>query len=422
MRGIESSVPLQSRSTRREFVFGGIGLAAGGIAGGIRAKDTLFRFEGNPHSVDTYFAERGFPNHQITKDRLQELSPHNFNNLLGQEHNLDINIVNDDEILAEVFFDSSDELISLEIGDANSIPGNLSVIEVEFNGFDYEVPIIGTELTKSGILDLGRMQDQQYLRLKRTAASQDAFIPPHGISLYSISGDPLYQAIIECAPKMGMRRDNYLNFVYATNQEEESIALTNDMLLHYPVEIRENDQGDIALIYWGLDSAEDGGRGRNPIGLYNDFDHRVYDVDIVQTVILNSDFQLNEVAHQEDNKKGSHQMVVDFLSREGVPPFGQVIHSVPNHGLVGRGLETIDGQEIRKVWQPFPTIDLLLSDEERADMYWGARVIALKENIREVDRKLSQMDTEPQVSNFYTQFELQDRKEFLQSKLDLEIK
>ncbi len=422
MREVEPSGSNPSRATRREFIFGGIGIAAGGIAGGYGVKDTLFKFEGDVHKVDTYFSERGFPNHQITKDRLEELSPRNFNNLLGQEHNIEVNIVNDDEILAEVFFDSSDELISLEVSDGNSTPGSLSVVEVEYNGFDYEVPIIGTELNNSGKLDLGRMQDQQYLRLKRTTAGQNTFIPSHGISLFSISGDPLYQAIVECAPMMGMRRDNFLKFSYSTNPQDERIALTNDMLLHYPVEIRESNKGDIALIYWGLYSAEDGGRGRNPIGLYNDFDHRVYDVDIVQTAILNSEFQLIETAHQEDNKKGSHQMVVDFLSREGIPPFGQVIHSAPNHGLVGRGLEIVDGQEIRKVWQPFPTVDLLLSDEERNDMYWGARVVALKENISEIDRELALLDIEPQISNFYARFELEDRKKFLQEKLDLEIK
>jgi hypothetical protein len=403
-------------------VIRGIGLAAGGLAGGFRVKEALFKFEGDSHKVDSYFAERGFPNHQITKERFQELSPHRFNNLLGQEHNLEINIINDEEVLAEVFFDSSHELISLEISDERSFPGSLSVVEVQYDDFEYQVPIIGTELNKKAKLDLGMVSDPSYLRLMRTAASQDTVIPQNGISLRSITGDPLYQAIVQCAPKMGMRRDNYLNFSYATDKEDEQIALTNDMLLHYPVEVRENDKGDIALVYWGLYSAEDGGRGRNPIALYNDYNHRVYDVDIVQTVILNNDFQLVEMAHQEDNKKGSHQMVVDFVSRAGTPPFDQALHSAPNHGLVGRGLETIKGEEIKKIWRPFPVIDLVLEDGERDDMYWGARVVALKENLAEIDRKTSLLNTDASGINIYAINELEVRKKFLEDKLDSEIK
>jgi len=400
---------------------GGIGLTAGGIAGGYGVKDSLFKFEGDSHKVDKYFAERGFPDHQITRDRFIELSPHRFNNLLGQEHNLEVNIVNDEDVLAEVYFDSSDELISLEIKDKHSIPGSLNVVEVQHNDLEYQAPIVGTQLNQSTKLDLGRVSGPSYLRLMRTGASQDTTIPHNGISLFSISGDPLYQAISQCTPVMGMRRDNYFNYSYATDMEGQANALTNDILLHYPVEVRESDKGDIALVYWGLYSAEDGGLGRNPIKLYNDFDHRVYDVDIAQVAILNSEFQLTEIAHQEDNRRGSHQMVGDFMSREGVPPFGQVLHSAPNHGLVGRGFETMDGKEIRKVFHPFPVIDLLLEEEERNDMYWGARVVALEENLGEIDRKTALLNSQQPTANFYAISELESRKKFLQDKLELEI-
>jgi len=399
---------------------GGIGVAASGIAGGYGVKEGLFKFEGDSRTVDRYFKDRGFPNHQITKDRFLELSPYYADTLLGPRE-AEINIVNDSEVLAEVFVKSSQDLVSLEVTDEHSTPGNLSVVETQYNELEYQTVIVGTDTNQSARLNLGTVSDSSYLRIMRTPASQDTQIPSDGVRLHNTQADPLYQAIIQCTPTMGMRRDNYLNFLHAIDEDSQKIALTNDMLLHYPVEIRENDKGEVAIIYWGLNSAEDGGRGRNPIALYNDFDNRVYDVDIVQVAIVNDKFQLTELAHQEDNKYGSHQMAIDYISREGVPPFDQNIHSVPNHGLVGRGLGKINDEEIKKVWRPYPVIDILLDDADRSDMYQGARVVALNENIGESERRLEALYKEPPIVNIYAISDLETRRDFLKDKLILEF-
>lgn len=408
-------------STRRNFLLGGLGLACGGVAGGYGARDRFFKPEGDDAHVNNYFERRGFPNRQIKKDRFQELCPDFYSLPLRRDEGLEVNIVNDQEVLAEVYFDiSGDELIALEIRDENNSPGKLGVVEVQFGDIQFQGVIVGTEHNQSANIDLGMVSGSSYLRIVRTPASKDTKIPFNGIALNRVQGGALYKAAGQCAPMLGMRRDNYLNFMNSDQQKVQEAALTNDMLLDCPVEIRENDNGNIALIYWGLYSAEDGGMGRNPIELYNKY-HRVYDLDIAQSVILNNSFQILEIAHQEDNGNGSHQMVVDFTSVDGVAPFSQDLHSVPNHGMVGGGLEVVNGEEITKVWRPYPKIDLLMSDVQRDDMQWGARVVALTENIAEIKSKLNSLSKQPQMFEFLTASGLEDTKEFLEDRLSLEL-
>lgn len=409
----------ESRFTRRKALLGGIGLTAG-LVMSPDIFELASRLEGSSDKVGKYLSERGFPNQQISKERLLQLSPIHSETPLTKENGVGVNIVNSDEILAEISLDLSGQLAALQITDGTSTPGELSVIGVNYNDFDYLAPIVGTVSNQSTTVNLGRVSGSSTIKIVNTAAGKDSFIPQGGISLYGVSIDPLYEAIVSCTPTMGMRRDNYLNLMSASSQRDEAEALTNDMLLDYLVDVRENSDGDLALIYWALYSAEDGGVGVDPVKLYNDFGHRVYDLEIVQIAILNNQFRLIEVAHQEDNGSGSHQMALDFFSKDGVSPSDHPIHSVPNHGLVKKGFEKVGDQEIRRVFRPFPKLSLLLGDQEKEGLYWGARVIGLKENIRETLRQISILDREQSFASGRI-LELHERLEFLREKLDQEL-
>ena len=251
----------QQRFSRRAFVGGGAGLvlAGGGVLGGLGAREYLFQPE-DYHAVDAYLQARGFPKTSIGRERFNELVPNYYNTLLSTgEHNLDINIVNEPDVLAEVSFNlPKDELVYVTI--KTNPQGNLQVVEAQHNGQESEIGILETGINSQGKFSLGEISGEQYLRLMRTSAGKDVKID--SITVHALQGDPLFKTIMRCSPTMGMRLDNYQRFLRALTDEEQAEALTNDMLLALPVEIRENDKEQLALIYWGLYSAEDGGWGK----------------------------------------------------------------------------------------------------------------------------------------------------------------
>jgi len=172
----------------------------------------------------------------------------------------------------------------------------------------------------------------------------------------------------------------------AQTDQERLDALTNDMPLAVLVEIRENDQGQLALLYWALYTSEEGGWGKEPKTMLKKTKGRLFDTDIAAIDILDSDRTraVLEMAHQEDNSNGPHQMKVDFTFSPGVAAFDQRLHSVPDHGLVGYELE----KNNKMIWRPRPVIRAITPDVDMEDLYFGARVAALKENIREAQTAL----------------------------------
>lgn len=415
LRGSEGSASGGLRISRRAALgaSAGILLTGGGIFRG--AQEYLYKPEGDYHSVDAFLNRRGFDKAGIGNDRFRELSPHFFQELAtGPKNDLEVNIVNDKDVLAEISFTVSEPtLASLSVSDRTNPLGALPVVEVSHNDLDYQVGILESAHNNKGNCLLGEVSGQNHLAIRRTSASSDLALEEGSLKVNLFYGDPLRQAAYRLSPILGMRPDNYSRYISAQSDEERSAALTNDMPLATPVEIRENDSGQLALIYWMLYTSEDGGWGRNPEKMYQKTGGRLYDSDIAAITILNPDFTVAETAHQEDNNNGKHQMKVDFSFSPGVRPYDQYLHSVPDHGLAGYGLQA----GIRKVWRPVPLIKAITSDTALDELYSGARIAAIKENIREAEHVLSMLD---ETGDPFAINETNRRINFLQTKLQAE--
>lgn len=401
------------KGTRRDFLKSSgkkflSAFAVGAIGTGWRYKDEAIKmFEGGSvrDEFDSYVKEKGFI--EVSDDRQQELlgDPTSFSEIEVQEYPS----LEQDGLVDIAFRTEEPSFLVVSVEGAYDDKGSLPVVTAtnSFNELEYVIPILQTRLEKSQSFALKTVPPGEHLlQFRRTNAA--ALLGEGGIHVTVKIPDqltPFGQAVMESLPILGMQKECALQEVY-----------TNDAPFFRDGYLYERDSDGLVRvgIFEGR-TAEDGGIGKDPIDMDRQLD-RLFDFDhSVIPTIGSEDGLLYELAHQED-KFRSHRIVTDAIFPSGIDPKRVqerfLYHSVPDHGMVKKGLERERNGRLlhNKVYSLYPDfypqIDSFI-EEERMRV---RKLIAVREYQRENKSRMDQLAEMYQSyftpENFPEQFEI----------------
>jgi hypothetical protein len=296
--------------------------------------------------------------HTITDEERQEL--------LGNGEFEPLPLLNTDNHFSEegtydISFElDADQLVSLDLNlDINKEPDNQNLAPValaQFQDFTYQLPVLITpEIAEQHIPLRFAKQGENSVRILRTAASGNMNTDNLHVGISRPKEpSPIYSAILNTLPIVGMRSDNFLNFLREdATEEEQRRALIRQAAFFYEVELKEHESDSNLLVaeVWR------GGRDetpRDPKSLYNETG-RLYDYDPIQLVFLDRLGNIYRIDYQTDDLL-SHQIKTAYAfpspqQANSIEVAEQCLfHEIQNlgakkkgtgHGMVGKGLEAI---------------------------------------------------------------------------------
>lgn len=403
--------------TRNATRFLSSAVVVGALGTGWRYKDEareMLEGGGSREEFDRYIKEQGFS--KIEENRRKELmgDSTSFTTIATQESPSP-----EPEGLIDVSFTLAEPTfvaITVE-GDYDEI-GSLPVVTATttFDELNYVVPILQTRFEKAQTFALKTVPPGYHsLHFQKTNASDS--LGEKGITVSIKTPDaltPFGQAVLDCLPILGMETDFALHNIF----NDDAPFFRNGNLYE-----RTSD-GKIRVAFFEGRSSENGGIGNDPVEMDQKL-HRLFDFDhSVITTLGREDAKVYELAHQEDRVR-SHRIVTDVIFPNGIDPKSVqdrfFYHSVPDHGMVKKGLERGgDGELIHpNVYALFPQFTFPLGSEIEIERMRVRKLVAVREQQREHNREMQQLSEIYQSlftpENFPKEFEI---SEFLDEQVE----
>lgn len=366
---------LQYSTTRRDLAvkcvgFSMVSVSIGGLA--FRNKETLFRRREAYSEHKKLIKEYGFPEETMTDTRKEELLGHSK----LQEIHLDrtkfprSTFLQGDDLEDIEFYLPEDAAVIAEVKGNTDENISLWVVEADFRGLLHQLANVQDSRNDSTRQTLGKIPAGNHsMRIRRTAASEGFHEESFNINLSYPKGNSLYTALVEHAPLIGVRKDNYSNG-----------TIINDMPLFLDVHMREREDGLLMVEYWQGYTKEEGGIGADVRDMVTRLD-RAYDYDIALILLMDRDANIYRQYYQTDNENGSHQFV-EFERNESVGslPSSPVFHAIGDHGMVENGLGVDDsGKLITRVHGYYPEFYPDKKTRSSAEKERARRVISLRQ-------------------------------------------
>lgn len=360
---------------------------AGAVGTGWRYKDEAREMlEGRSarEEYDKYIKSEGFK--EIGSTRKKELlgDTTSFSTIETQEFTPD-----EPGGLVDVVFSVEDQtyvVVTVE-GDYDEM-GSLPVVRAEFEGMEHIIPVFQTRFENSQTIALKTVTPGEHLiQFRRTDLSGN--LEENGMAISVKTPDsltPIGQAVLDCLPVIGMQKE------FALSEDYNNDAPYFRNVSFYE---RESDK-KIRLAFFEGRTAEDGGIGRNPqemdrqLGRLFDFDHSVI------VTLGTEDALLYELAHQEDRIR-AHRIITDVIFPSGVDPKDIqerfYYHSVPDHGMVKRGLERRGNNDLlhKKVYSLYPDFYTTNNADIKAERLRVRKLIAVREQRREYEQRIDEL-------------------------------
>lgn len=396
-RNIASSPSIKDRFSavsisRRDLLKGSAKAASGLVAASLlgagweykdKARDML---EGRSvrEEFDRYTVDQGF--YEVDGARQEELlgDTTSFADIEIREYQSQ-----EQDGLVDVAF-SLDEptFVVVTVEGSRDEKGSLPVVRAEFEGFEYVVPILQTRLENSQTFALKTVNPGDHtLQFRTTDLSTP--LEENGMTVSVRTLDkltPFGQALLDCLPVLGMQKEFALENIY-----------NNDAPYFRNVYFYErSSDGKVRVAFFEGRTAEDGGIGKDPMRMNEELG-RLYDFDhsVIPTLGV-EDGLVYELAHQKDQLR-AHRIVTETTFPFGVDPKSIqerfYYHSVPDHGMVERGLERKRNGELlhNKVYSLYPDLSFHEDPTVKAERSRVRKLIAVREHRREREREMSEL-------------------------------
>lgn len=294
----------------------------------------------------------------------------------------------DEDGLVDVTFTTEDpEYVVLTVEGEHDEIGSLPVVTAEFQGMEYVVPIFQTRYENSQSIALKTVSpDNHVIRFRKTHSSDELGEEDIAVSVKTPDKlTPFGQAVLDCLPILGMQKEFAFSDVF-----------DNDAPYFRDVKIFEHTDNDkIRVAFFEGRTAEDGGIGEDPIQMYKNLG-RLFDYDhSVIVTIGREDGLVYEIAHQEDRYR-SHRIDIDRKFSTGVDPkdVDEMFHyhSVPDHGMVKRGLERKSNGELlhNRIYSIYPDLNDFEDSDILEERLRVRKLIGVQEHKRELEQFISE--------------------------------
>ncbi len=398
-RSIYSPLPTKTRFSewnisRREFLKTSTRIAsgafvAGAIGTGLRYQDEardMLEGRNAREEFDRYIKDEGFDkiDDQRRKYLLGDIA--SFSDIQTYEY-----APQEPDGLKEIVFSVKEPTyLAVTVEGEYDEVGSLPVVKANFDGLEYVVPILQTRFEKSQTFALKTVPPGEHMiQFQKTTLSDS--LPEKGISVSVKTPDnltPFGQAVLDCLPVIGMQKEFALKDIY----NNDAPFFRNGYLYE-----RRSD-GKVRIPYFEGRTAEDGGIGEDPKKMDKELG-RLFDLDHSVIPTLGSeDALLYELAHQED-KIRSHRILTDVTYRSGVEPRaiqGRFFyHSVPDHGMVKKGLERKNNGDLlhNKVYSLYPDFYSHNNSDIQRERFRVRKLIAVREHRNELEREMEEFES-----------------------------